>query len=234
MSSSSLKRYSSYVLFMNSIRGQKQSSFCPAPANQTKLLLFFFFLADCDCLVLRCRVAGRSQGAGLSGSEGSASAALLHRDDVSVGPSEDEESALLPGNSQSRRTTNGSLDSIFERLEAQPVSQRFSSCNFEMQQLLLEKEATGSIPGTGERGYVWGGRGAFSALGCVSVHSALADCLSALGLLLGDEAVFAMPVSVDLSRQAATEQVLLSLHICSVRLNQEGCLWLLCKISKTW
>ncbi|KAL3146885.1 hypothetical protein ABBQ38_014857 [Trebouxia sp. C0009 RCD-2024] len=71
------------------------------------------------------RVAGRSSGAGLSSTEGSASTALLNRDDVSVGPSEDEESALLPGQSQSRRTTNGSLDSIFERMEAQPTeSQR--------------------------------------------------------------------------------------------------------------
>lgn len=52
--------------------------------------------------------------------EGSASTALLNRDDVSVGPSEDEESALLPSNSQ-RRQTNGSLDSIFERMESQQV-----------------------------------------------------------------------------------------------------------------
>ena len=73
-------------------------------------------------LAWSCRVAGRSQGPGLSSTEGSASTALLNRDDVSVGPSEDEEAALLPGHSQSRRTTNGSLDSIFEKMEAQPVS----------------------------------------------------------------------------------------------------------------
>lgn len=75
-------------------------------------------------LALHCRAAGRSQVPGLTSTEGSASTALLNRDDVSVGPSEDEESALLPGHSQSRRTTNGSLDSIFERMEAQPVSHR--------------------------------------------------------------------------------------------------------------
>lgn len=67
-----------------------------------------------------CRVTGRVQGPGVSNTEGSVSTALLNRDDVSVGPSEDEESALLPGHS--RRTTNGSLDSIFERMESQPVS----------------------------------------------------------------------------------------------------------------
>ena len=68
-----------------------------------------------------CRVTGRVSGAGLGGSEGSASTALLSRDDASVGPSEDEEATLLPGGSQNRRTTNGSLDSIFERMESQPV-----------------------------------------------------------------------------------------------------------------
>lgn len=81
-------------------------------------------------LAMFCRVAGRSSGAGLSSTEGSASTALLNRDDVSVGPSEDEESALLPGQSQSRRTTNGSLDSIFERMEAQPVSNVFLAVAF--------------------------------------------------------------------------------------------------------
>ena len=69
-----------------------------------------------------CMAAGRGQGSGVSSTEGSARTALLNRDDASVGPSEDEESALLPGHSQSRRTTNGSLDSIFERMESQPVS----------------------------------------------------------------------------------------------------------------
>lgn len=64
-----------------------------------------------------CRVAGRPTGLT---QEGSTSAALLNRDDVSVGPSEDEESALLPNGTQ-RRQTNGSLDSIFERMESQPV-----------------------------------------------------------------------------------------------------------------
>ena len=74
------------------------------------------------CVTVRClcRVTGRVQGSGVSSAEGSASTALLNRDDVSVGPSEDEEAALLPGHS--RRTTNGSLDSIFERMESQPVS----------------------------------------------------------------------------------------------------------------
>ena len=69
-----------------------------------------------------CRVTGRLQGPGVSHTEGTSSTALLSRDDASVGPSEDEESLLLPGNSQSRRTTNGSLDSIFEKMESQPVS----------------------------------------------------------------------------------------------------------------
>ena len=64
-----------------------------------------------------CRVAGRQSGLT---QEGTSSTALLNRDDVSVGPSEDEESALLPGTS-SRRQTNGSLDSIFERMESQQV-----------------------------------------------------------------------------------------------------------------
>jgi len=45
----------------------------------------------------------------------------LNRDDASIGPSEDEEASLLPDGNQGRRTTNGSLDSIFERMESQPV-----------------------------------------------------------------------------------------------------------------
>ena len=75
-----------------------------------------------------CRVTGRIPGAGLGGAEGSASTALLSRDDASVGPSEDEEATLLPGGSQNRRTTNGSLDSIFERMESQPVGVQYG-CN---------------------------------------------------------------------------------------------------------
>ena len=51
----------------------------------------------------------------------STSAALLNRDDASIGPSEDEEASLLPDGGQGRRTTNGSLDSIFEQMESQPV-----------------------------------------------------------------------------------------------------------------
>ncbi|DBA73319.1 hypothetical protein WJX77_000394 [Trebouxia sp. C0004] len=66
------------------------------------------------------RVTGRISGPGVSGPEGSTSAALLNRDDASIGPSEDEEASLLPNGSQGRRTTNGSLDSIFERMESQP------------------------------------------------------------------------------------------------------------------
>ena len=72
-------------------------------------------------LLSTCRVTGRLSGPGVSGSEGSTSAALLNRDDASVGPSEDEEASLLPNGSQGQRTTNGSLDSIFERMESQPV-----------------------------------------------------------------------------------------------------------------
>lgn len=64
-----------------------------------------------------CRAAGRPSGLT---QEGSSSTALLNRDDVSVGPSEDEETSLLSGASQ-RRQTNGSLDSIFERMESQQV-----------------------------------------------------------------------------------------------------------------
>ncbi len=83
-------------------------------------------MTDSDSLT--CRVAGRVPGPGLSSNEGSASTALLNRDDASVGPSEDEEATLLPGASQSRRTINGSLDSIFERMESQPVSPGLCSC----------------------------------------------------------------------------------------------------------
>jgi hypothetical protein len=72
-------------------------------------------------LLYICRVTGRISGPGVSGPEGSTSAALLNRDDASIGPSEDEEASLLPNGSQGRRTTNGSLDSIFERMESQPV-----------------------------------------------------------------------------------------------------------------
>lgn len=73
------------------------------------------------CLLCTCRVTGRISGPGVSGPEGSTSAALLNRDDASIGPSEDEEASLLPDGGQGRRTTNGSLDSIFERMESQPV-----------------------------------------------------------------------------------------------------------------
>lgn len=72
-------------------------------------------------LLCACRVTGRISGPGVSGPEGSTSAALLNRGDASIGPSEDEEASLLPDGGQGRRTTNGSLDSIFERMESQPV-----------------------------------------------------------------------------------------------------------------
>ncbi len=74
-----------------------------------------------ESLLCTCRVTGRVSGPGVSGPEGSTSAALLNRDDASIGPSEDEEASLLPDGGQGRRTTNGSLDSIFERMESQPV-----------------------------------------------------------------------------------------------------------------
>ena len=74
-----------------------------------------------ESLLCTCRVAGRISGPGVSGPEGSTSAALLNRDDASIGPSEDEEASLLPAGGQGRRTTTGSLDSIFERMETQPV-----------------------------------------------------------------------------------------------------------------
>ena len=67
-----------------------------------------------------CRLTGRLPGVGSAGN--STGTVLLNRDDASVGPSEDEEAALLPDGGHSRRTTNGSLDSIFERMESQHVS----------------------------------------------------------------------------------------------------------------
>ena len=74
-----------------------------------------------ESLLCTCRVTGRIPRAGVSGPEGSTSAALLNRDDASIGPSEDEEASLLPDGGQGRRTTNGSLDSIFERMESPTV-----------------------------------------------------------------------------------------------------------------
>ena len=68
-----------------------------------------------------CRVTGRAQGLTPEGS----STALLNPDDVSAGPSEDEESTLLPGGGQSR-VSNSGLDSIFERMESQQVEDQES------------------------------------------------------------------------------------------------------------